>query len=796
MKTIKLLKCRNHGVHFDTRLVFMAEVPGLSATDVALKSWEKQGAKIVMKEVPDALRAKLDGGALQNLAREVATKGRDAAAQAVRDLFARNSAATAEEAAKIGEQAIRNVAQAEFKVAEKAAEAAVQQGAKQVAAEAAKRAAARAVAQKVATEAVSREAIVVAEQVTARSAAMVVAEQATAVAAETTALETSAAVTGAGLGVTAVAILAAVGAVTLAGGNAYMLYKETDGLKNTEGAEEVSDRVAKDTAARYAKGMIDSEVVDGQVKRQGDLPREAEAAGSWLRGAAKLGRDTASDLMVHSRMYGEGSQGPREVGGKLFGQTDAEAKTDTMKIDTARLNNMVQYAEEMQARITDLSLKPEVTSATEKAEANSALEALRSAIAIARQTLKENKPADPNSTEYKTALEVKEKALVARDKVGISNTLDRMHAKSLSINGDPKTLGELKAKTEELQGRLTGAKTKADMQPIQEELAKLQPSYDKLVLADKNNLTPADANELITTFLRSKLSPADRGNRELILRAYGTIAAQLKFDISASANAENLAKMFPGTITAESLVNNGYFNAIRDKDGPFKYEGYVGEPRTQGYLVGLIERGKKLPGLESSLPAYNAELKKIIASPEWQAKADAAFNKGGADGAYAFAVSSLPTPEAYFHYEAKKDAAPAAAPKAVSGAPKAAVGGGARRTPGTAPKAAEEKAKEDGQKVAEEVVKRALKYAGNYSPDKEGAVALLKGSVAQVTSGVEENAKFGKLNGEYTVDGLKVTFKDGSLQDVKHENVRGNVGTAIVNRINNAKPKVPGSATT
>lgn len=599
---------------FTLRLVYF----DLAGDAIANKAAREAIGSTLNDKVPDLIK-KMAGTEVESMKHNIFREGSKAAREAVKALEKAAEAGgrkvTEEEARAVAKAAVDKVAKAEIDATREL----MKNGIKTAAEKVAEKAAARAAAERATTEAAKRAGVAVAENAGGRTGSIVLAEEAAPAAASA--------------GVTAAAVLAAVVAWGFVVYNGYKLYKETDGLTNTESGSDVTKRLTADAEERWNVNKIDTHTENGKTI-EGDLPREAQIAGSELRGASKLARDCSSDILVAVEVYG-----------------DLRDKT----IDKAELTKMLDYSKEIMTRITAITSKPGMdVNSPEYKEAMSALINLGQIISMANKALAKDEKAD--SAEVKLAKAEKEKAILERDKTDIHLFLNSMSAKLKTLNVDEKATVELQAKIDSLLGKSLAAKNNDELKQIAQELKPIRVAFDSLVLEDKNVLTEAQKNEVVIAFIRTKVKAENMGDSNLIMAAYGSCLAQYRNGMNAKDFTEKLTSIFPTEINQSSLLkNDGYFAESQNAGGKKQFENYLWLPQAQGYVLGLVTRAKNLPDIKG-LDTYNAELKKTIGSSEWQAKATDAWSKGGEAAFMAYVTSTLPTAEAYFHIEDKPKA--------------------------------------------------------------------------------------------------------------------------------------------
>jgi hypothetical protein len=626
----------------------------------------------LMKSIPDALKQQLTPEKLEALRKTVGASGRRAAEAAVRNL---GSSVTEAQARVAAEAAFRQAAAQEVSAAQNLAQQATKTAAERVATESARRAAARQAAARAAQRGLPQAAQRALPQL-ARGAAQTTRLLPTAAGAETTALAEAA---GASVGITAAAVLAAVVGVAAASWQTYELYKDTKGFSEWEGEEDVRDRLKRDSVTPWKVENIDS-----TKERQGDLPAAVEQTGSWLRGAAKLGRDTASTLLVEAKSYGDGSV--------------------DKKISDAKINQMIDYAKEVGARIEDLSHKPEINPASpEYREAETAYRLILTAIEAAQEAMKRGRGGEQLS-KYKLALSDRDEARFRRDLTTLTAQVDGMEksvdaAKSADEALATKILTELNvAKTQ-----LAEAENGEQLKPAQKLIAAQQANIDKLVLKQKKALElKEEVVPFIYSFLRTKI-PAEHRTPEFTNRVMQIALAQLpdakEGKISSADFLARLNAVFPDPITPESyaLQNDGYFKEDEVPDGLAKgkkrFNQYLWHPESQAYVLGLVARVKSIPALASSQQAYIDELNKIMNDPAFRENANKMWVEKGEAGFYSYVISSLPSPEKFFGYSAEEEAKKsekATEKKRPAGGARIARGGGTGgKVPGAAPSLAE-----------------------------------------------------------------------------------------------------------
>ncbi|MBU0546528.1 hypothetical protein KKA13_04755, partial [Patescibacteria group bacterium] len=548
--------------------------------------------------------------------------------------------------------------------------------------EAAEQAAGRAAAKKATAEITKRSAgqfarsvvqkgeQVVAEQVVKQGGKMVLrnapamaAEEAAALAAGT---ETAAAAAGITAGAVAAFLAPLVAGIALevAADQGYELYKDVS-RTGWEGKGAVRERLARDQKTPWKVENIDS-----TDKRQGDLPYSVEQKnGDWCRGAALLGRNTASELMVEAHDYGDG--------------------TVAREISSAKIHQMIDYANEVKTRIHDLSIKPEITVGSPVyLEAEASYTALDAAIKAANAALGKHglgEFTNENMPEYKEAEKAREAAQFKNDVVDLDNNVKTLRKIVGEMKGgDEKLATAIVANLDTASTQLKAAENKDQLKPVADSIKAQQKEVDKLILSQKEALIKKEeAARFIRAFVRSKVSPEQLKNKEFVEQVMAVCLAQMTPNKKGAVAPEDFLKqlnaVFPeASINPDSyaLKNDGYFNESPVGEGKIDgLEGFLWHNASRAYVLGLVAKCKNHPaGFGGSTEAYIGELKKFLHNEQWQKEADMKYKEEGEQSFYAFVTSSLPTPEKYFGYDKEEEAEKAKA-KAEAKKKRAASGG-------------------------------------------------------------------------------------------------------------------------
>lgn len=435
------------------------------------------------------------------------------------------------------------------------------------------------------------------------------------------------------------------------------LQKEKGDLHYFRAGTQIEEGVGHSLAGAYDVSKIDNQTTgtgDKQQVSKGDLPREVEAYGSWLRGASSLARKTASEILSQTAQYGGNA-----------------------KVELPKIRAMIAYGEEVKKRVGNLSAADGVNQ-SEIIEATAATKVLDAALATGKRMVKEvedgkEKPDVRGYDVYQQGMTEKKNALLERNRFNLVSALDKLHQEVGVLKVEP-------GQTEALQVKIVALKAKVkdatDLAPLEKEGIDLQKEADALAKVDKTPLTGDKYSKYLDQFLHSKIkNPADA---ELFSMAAGVLAARLKDGMTMKDLDEAANKIFPGEITRDTLPKNaGYFS-----------EANVLTPAQQAYLVSMIERAKDEPRLIGFVQEYEDYIRNTVENQAWQAQAKAAFDQGPQNYAQ-FISGSIKTPEAFFDLDkvkatpAVQQAAPNGSP---SGAPAARPAGGPANGPAAAPR--------------------------------------------------------------------------------------------------------------